>query len=102
MTPAQIHCSVLSDSLLCYVSHVQVISVKSGWEKGFTLCLLTVPSALPFSCAASYTWNTSQEPVHHLIKTINEVVLPKLKCMLDRGRIVIQNSVRHTSNNSGK
>lgn len=71
-------------------------------RKGFILCLLTVPSALPFSCAASYTCNTSQESVHHLIKTINEIVLPKLKCMSGRGKVRIKNSTQHTSNNSGK
>lgn len=74
-----------------------MISVKSGWEKGFTLCLLTVPSALPFSCAASYTGNISQEAVHHLTKTSKEVVpKPKLKCMLGKGKMW------HASSDSGK
>lgn len=66
------------------------------------LCVLTVPSALPFSCAAAYTWNTSQELVHYLIKTINEVTLPKLKCKLGRGKVIFKNSMWHTSNNSEK
>lgn len=47
-------------------------------------------------------WNTSQEPVCYLIKTIQEVVLPKLKCMFGRGKVIIKNSMGHTSNNSGK
>lgn len=66
------------------------------------LCLLTVLSALPFSCAAFWVWNTTQEPVRQLIKTIHEVVLPKLKCMFGGGKVIIKNSTGHTSNNSGK
>jgi len=59
------------------------------------LCLLTAPSALPFSCAAVCTWNTSQEPVHYVVKTIDEIVLPELKYTSGGGKIIFKNNVAY-------
>lgn len=83
-TPDQRWCSVCSDSLWCYVRHLQVISTKPGWEEG--ICALSVNGtfSLPiFLCTFFYM--KFESTVQHLIKTVHEVVLAKNVCWVEEG-----------------